>query len=234
MTLINFFRSFLPHSAPIRLAEKLLSGIAGGVAILLLGLATHYLSQQDYPLLLITPMASSAALLYAAPHSTFSQPWNLVGGHLVSALCGLICCWLIPDPVLAGGIAVGTAISLSYILKCLHPPAAATALLMILGSTQFHSLGNWQWTVWIVLVNVSMLLLLVLIINNTIPGRHYPMTFSATSHRPPEPITNIEAVDIEWALAQKDSVIDASTEDLTDIYIKAVAHAEKRRTSYDK
>jgi len=31
-------------------------------------------------------MAASAVLLYAVPHSPLAQPWNLVGGHLFSAI----------------------------------------------------------------------------------------------------------------------------------------------------
>jgi len=230
MSPATFFRAFLPHRAPVTAAEKLRSGLAGGLAILLLGLATHYLPQHDYPLLLITPMASSAALLYAAPHSTFSQPWNLVGGHFVSALCGWVCGWLIPDPVLAGGLAVGGAISLSYFMQCLHPPAAATALLMVLSGAQFHGMGG-LWTLWIVCANVGILLLLALLINNTIPGRHYPM---AVAHPHSEPAMAMEQEDIEWALARMDSVIDVGTEDLADIYAMAAERAKARRNSGGK
>ena len=123
-------------------------------------------------------------------------------------------------------MAVGIAIFLTYMLKCLHPPAMATALLMVLSSTQFHDMG-WQWTAWTVFVNAALLLLLALLINNAIPGRHYPANINA----PGEPALGTELQDIEWALARMDSVIDVSTEDLTIIYAKAAEHAKSRRNS---
>lgn len=230
MSLRAFLSSFKPHSAPIALGEKVRASLAGGVAILLLGIALHYLPQHTYPLLLLTPMASTAALLYVAPHSTFSQPWNMAAGHLVSALCGWACSWLISDPAIAGGVAVGTAIALMYALKCIHPPAAATALVMVLHSGQLHGMG-WQWTAWTVLANAGISLLLALLINNSIPGRRYPVAASAPARPNAALEDSLEESDFEWALSRMDSVIDVSTEDLADIYAKASEHAKARRNS---
>lgn len=227
MSIDTILRSFMPHSAPITLAEKLRSGLAGGIAILLLALSLRYLPQHDYPLMLLTPMAASAALLYAAPHSPFSQPWNLVGGHVVSAVCGWICSVFIPADWLAGGLAVGSAITLTYILKCLHPPGAATALLMVLSSSQFHDMG-WQWTAWIVFANAGISVLLALLINNAVHGRHYPMPLAVPGHPKIETVVAPEQADIEWAVEQMDSMIDVSLEDLTEIYGLALDRARAR------
>lgn len=223
-------RSFIPHSAHISLTEKLRSGLAGGVAILFLTLALHYLPQHDYPLLMLASMASSTALLFAAPHSPFSQPWNLVGGHFISALVGWVCSLLIVDPAIAGGTAVGIAISLTYILKCLHPPSAATALAIVISSANFHSMA-WQWCAVIVIANVVTLLLLTLLINNIVPGRRYPMPINVPNHSKIAQLVTPEQDDIEWALVQMDSMLDIRTEDLLDIYAKAVEHAKVRRNS---
>jgi len=73
-------------------------------------------------------MAASAVLLYAVPRSQLAQPWNLVGGHLFSAICGWLSMAYISDPLLAAGVAVGAAIFLMYVLNCLHSPGAATPL----------------------------------------------------------------------------------------------------------
>jgi CBS-domain-containing membrane protein len=82
----SFLQSFKPHVAQTSFPEKLRSGLAGGIAILLLALALHYLPQAGFPLLIVSSMAASATLLYATPHSPLAQPWNLVGGHLEWAL----------------------------------------------------------------------------------------------------------------------------------------------------
>ncbi len=222
----TFLRSFRPHPTHATLAEKLRSGLAGGCAILLLAWALRYLPQHSYPLLMLGSMAASAVLLFAAPHSPFSQPWNLLGGHLVCAIAGWVSSLCIADPAIAAGVAVGTAIFLMYVLNCLHPPGAATALTLVLGAAQFQTMG-WQWVALIVIANAGLSLLLALLINYALPGRHYP---AATAPNPPkiEPTIEPEQTDFEWALAGMDSVIDVSLEDLTKIYALARQNAKNR------
>ncbi len=230
MNAVTFLRSFLPQGTPIHFAEKARSGVAGGIAILSLAWALHHLPQHQYPLLLLGSMAASAVLLFAAPHSPFSQPWNLIAGHGISALAGWTSYLLIADPLLAAGIAVGTAIFLMYVLNCLHPPGAATALTLVLGAAQFQPMGG-QWVALIVFANAGMLLLLALLINNMLPHRRYPMAAVAPAHPKAELPVLPEQQDIEWALNQMDSMIDISVEDLAEIYASAQEHAQTRLES---
>ncbi|RFC35053.1 MAG: HPP family protein [Candidatus Nitrotoga sp. SPKER] len=223
----EFILSFKTHTAPIPFTEKLRNGLIGGIAILLLGLVLKYLPQTDYPFVMLGSIAASAVLLFAAPHSPMAQPWPVFGGHLISALAGWLCSHLIGDPILAAGCAVGLAIFLMHYLNCLHPPGASTALTLVLFSTQFHPMG-WPWVVCIVLANIGVSLALALLINNILPGRHYPMRhtpppIAPTNTRPKH--TQLEQADIEWALTQMDGVIDVSEEDLIEIYELAVKHA---------
>ena len=175
-------------------------------------------------------IAASAVLLFAAPHSPMAQPWPLVGGHLISALAGCLCSQLISDPLLAAGCAVGLAIFLMHYLNCLHPPGASTALTLVLFSAQFHPMG-WPWVACIVLANIGIALVLALLINNLLPGRHYPMRHTPQpllqTDRQPKHV-QLERADIEWALTQMDGVIDVSEEDLVDIYELAIKYAQNR------
>ncbi len=230
MSIDSFIRSFTPQKGVASLADKVRSGIAGGIAIMLLAWVLYVSPQPDFPLLLLGSMAASAVLLFAAPHSPFAQPWNLVGGHLFSALAGWTCSLLIPDQVLAAGIAVGTAIFLMHYLNCLHPPGAATALTLVLAASQFHEMG-WQWVAVIVIANTLISLVLALVINNLLPGRSYPARSTASTPPTPEPRVIPEQADIQWALVQMDSVIDVSAADLSLIYDKAQAHAQARLVS---
>ena len=175
-------------------------------------------------------MGAATFLLFVAPHSPMAQPWPLIGGNLVSALAGWGCSLLIPDHVLAASCAVGLAILLMHYLHCLHPPGAATALIMVLGSAQFHAMG-WQWAVFIVVTNIGILLVLALLLNN-ITGRHYPLPQTYPHHPAPQtipPVAMLELGDIEWAIRQmNEGVIDVSEEDLAEIYELAVQHAQGR------
>lgn len=229
MNFKSWLKSFAPSPLHATFAEKLRSGIAGGLAIFILAWALHLLSQPQYPLLLLGSMAASAVLLYAVPHSPLAQPWNLVGGHLFSALCGWMSMAYIGDPLLAAGTAVGSAIFLMYVLRCLHPPGAATALTLVLGASQFQQMGL-AWTALIVVANVLFMLLLALAINNALPFRRYPQM--TTPHAPvpkaKETIIIPEQQDMEWALVQTDSVMDISVDDLTELYWLAQQRAQER------
>jgi CBS-domain-containing membrane protein len=223
----TFLQSFKPHLSQTSFAEKLRSGAAGGISILLLMLALRHLPA-GISIFIVASMAASATLLYALPHSPLAQPWNLIGGHLISALAGLLCGLLIPEPTLAAGAAVGSSILLMELFSCLHPPSAATALMMVLVNSQFHDLG-WQWALMVVAVNSGISLLLALIINNVLPRRRYPM--HALPHQTPPkpaPFITLEPSDIAWALQQINSEIAVSEEDLADIYKLALEQAQIR------
>jgi CBS-domain-containing membrane protein len=60
--------------------------------------------------LLIGSFGASAVLLFGATDSPLSQPRNLVGGHLVSAVVAVIVVALLGSTSLAMAIAVGLAI----------------------------------------------------------------------------------------------------------------------------
>lgn len=227
MSLSSFFRPFRPQKTTTPLSEKIRSGLTGGIAILWLALALHALPHHVYPLMMLGSMAASAVLLFAAPHSPFSHPWNLVGGHLLSALAGWLCLSYIPDPVIAAGVAVGSAIFLMHLAHCLHPPGAATALTLVLSGHQFQSMG-WQWVALVVIANTFISLLLALLFNNLLPGRRYPAQAATTLSPKLEPSVIPEQADIEWALQQMDGVIDVSAADIAIIYDKAQAHAQSR------
>lgn len=227
MNIKDIVRLFMPHIAPIPISEKIRSGIAGGAAIFMLAVALKYLPEGTYPLLMLGSMAASAVLLFAVPHSPLAQPWNLIGGHLLSALAGWITILFIHDPLIAAGVAVGSAIFLMHYFNCLHPPGAATSLTLVLSSAQFQSHG-WQWVLLVVTINAGISLLLALLINNMLPGRKYPMPHIPPAPPKPGPFITLEQRDLEWALVQMKGVIDVSEEDLAEIYQLALRRAQER------
>ncbi|MEG8058719.1 HPP family protein [Sphingomonas sp. 22L2VL55-3] len=73
--------------------------------------------------LLVAPIGASAVLIFAVPASPLAQPWSVVGGNIISALVGVTAARFVPIPYLAAGVAVGGAILVMSLLRCLHPPA---------------------------------------------------------------------------------------------------------------
>lgn len=78
--------------------------------------------------LLIPPMAASMALVAGAPQLPLSQPRNVVGGHVVSALVG-VGTGLISHSAGAAAVAGGLSLGVMLLLRTPHSPAAATAVI---------------------------------------------------------------------------------------------------------
>jgi CBS-domain-containing membrane protein len=105
----------------------------------------HYEIMDGSPLTLVLgSMGATAVLVFGAPASPFSQPRNVIGGHVVSATCGILAnTHVLPvgGIPLALAVAVGSSVLATKLGKCVHPPAGGTALLAVLGSAQLHAMG---------------------------------------------------------------------------------------------
>jgi CBS-domain-containing membrane protein len=118
-------------------------------------------------------MGASAVLLFAVPEGPLSQPWAVVGGHLFSAVVGVLCAHLVVDPLLASAIAVGAAIGAMQVLRCVHPPGGATALSAVVGGPAVHALGM-QYVLTPVLLNAAVIVAVAVAFNGLLGKRRYP------------------------------------------------------------
>jgi len=82
---------------------------------------------------LIASLGASALLVFALPSSPMAQPWAVIAGNTLSALVGISVTIVIQNPLLAMPIAASLSIMGMFVLRCLHPPAAAVALIAVLG-----------------------------------------------------------------------------------------------------
>ena len=69
-------------------AEKVISTVGGFLGIFGILLCSQWLLDPEVALMIVPSMGASAVLLFAAPHAPFSQPWNVIGGHGLSAIIG--------------------------------------------------------------------------------------------------------------------------------------------------
>lgn len=113
--------------------EKWVSGLGALTDILGVLLVSQAYLGLNGGAVLVASMGASAVLLFAVPHGPLSQPWAVVGGHLVSAVIGVACTHLGLDFVLTSALAVALAITAMYYLRCIHPPGGATALTAVAG-----------------------------------------------------------------------------------------------------
>lgn len=231
-SLATLLAKYQLSSTPIR--EKVFSSLASFVAILILVAVFHEATFGDkFSLPVLASMGASAFLLFVVPHSPMSQPWPVVGGHLVSSAIGVACAQWIHNPALATATATAVAISIfaMHWLQCLHPPSAATAMIAVIGGSEVHAVG-WQFCYEVVFINVGIMVLLSIIVNNLIPGRRYPLGQSHHLHHTQfieiehKPYIDLKMEDFKWALGQMDGIVDVSVEYLLDLYEFAVEHAK--------
>ena len=81
---------------------------------------------------LIPPFGASMVLVMAAHESPLAKPKNILLGHILSALSGVIIFYLIGDNFLALGIAVALAVFVMIVTDTIHPPAGANPIIVIL------------------------------------------------------------------------------------------------------
>ncbi|ODN66944.1 HPP family protein [Methylophaga muralis] len=200
--------------------------------LLLMSLISRLQLTMEMELLVLASMGASTFLLFVLPHSPMAQPWPLMAGHLIAAVVGVNCNYWIADPIIATATAVGLSVFLMHLLHALHPPAAATAIIAVIGLPE-HSAIAWQFVYAVVIINAGGLLFLSLLINNLLPGRHYPQRDSHHKHhqqfiKSADEKLLLNEADFHWALSQIDTVIDVSETDLVDLYEFAAEHAEQR------
>lgn len=117
---------------------------------------------------LMASLGASALLVFALPGSPMAQPWAVIAGNTLSALVGVTVFILIPEPLLAMPIAASLSILGMFVMRCLHPPAAAVALIVVLGHVT-----HYRYAVFPVMVD-SVLLVLAGAIYNNLTGKAYP------------------------------------------------------------
>jgi CBS-domain-containing membrane protein len=97
-----------------------------GLAVLVaVGALTHQT-------VLVPPLAATMAIVTATPDSPLAQPRHVIGGHMLSCLVCFAVLALGWHGPWAAVVACGIACGLVLILKAAHPPAMATAVMIML------------------------------------------------------------------------------------------------------
>ena len=230
-----WFKALGIELSPVSHRERLVSALGGLLGILLVYVVSRFALDGTSSPIMSFSMGSTAVMLFAVPHGPLSQPWPLLGGHLLSGLIGITCLLHVPEPMLAGSLAVGLSIGAMHYLRCLHPPAGATALVAAMGGDTVRALG-YGFVAAPVMLNVLIILSVAIVFNVLFPWRRYPL-FLMRAMAPARPESGYAAIsheDFVYALTQMDSFIDVSEEDLLRIYALAtgrhqdLAAAERR------
>lgn len=214
------FPWFSPILAGATLSDRLIASLGTLIGICLTGLVCAFCFGPDPSLpLIVAPIGASAVLLFAVPASPLAQPWPIIGGNTISALIGVTVVRLLPDPLIATGVAVALAIIAMSLTRSLHPPGGAAALTAVVGGSAVINAGFLFPFVPIALN--SALLVLLGIIFHRLTRRSYPhavqpaaVNAHKTRDRPAPLRVGVQSADIDAALAKTGETYDIDRQDL--------------------
>ena len=114
--------------------------------------------------MILGSFGASCLLIFAYPTSPFAQPRNVIGGHCIASLTGLVFMAIFGVHWWSLATAVGTAIALMLLFRMPHPPAGSNPLIVMIGG------ASWQFLLTPTLLGSVVLVLVALIYNNLSRG----------------------------------------------------------------
>ncbi|MDO3386616.1 HPP family protein [Gilvimarinus sp. SDUM040013] len=211
--------------------EKVISGLGALVGIGMVYHLCHWLLPDVTPWILAS-MGASAVLLFAVPHGPLSQPWALVGGHLVSAAAGVSCQLWLPSHALTPALAVGMAVLLMSYLRCIHPPGGATALAAVIGGPAIHDLG-FTYLLYPIGINVLVIFVAACAFNGLFAWRRYPRSLAALGkarlNMAGASVPTLTHEDFAAAMHELNTFVDVAPDELSDIFARAWSHARAQQ-----
>ena len=155
----------------------LLGGVGAGVTIAILAYITFQsiLAGTNYGLWLAVPFGSSVVVVFGYPENEFSQPKNVLLGHLLCALVGIIFVTLFNITqdrsifFITIGLAIGISVMLMMAFKITHPPAGGNTIVVMLTQDSF------QFLVFPIMVGAITIIIGGVIYNRFILKKNYPL-----------------------------------------------------------
>jgi CBS-domain-containing membrane protein len=149
--------------------EVFRSLIGGTISIFLLLTLTKLTGN----LYIMAPFGATCVILYAVSQSPLAQPRNVIFGHLISAFIGLFFLKFFSISTLTIALSVGCAIALMQIFKCVHPPAGANPLVILLTAKSISY--EWSFLIFPVLLGSILLVLVAATVNNVKTDKKWPL-----------------------------------------------------------
>lgn len=152
----------LPPAMPVTAVAKASLGAAIAIALV------AGLSQFSGNLWILGSLGATCLTVFAYPDLPFSQPRNVIVGHAVSTLIGLVCLAVFGTGGLGMAIAVAGAMVAMLLLRVVHPPAASNPVII------FLSTPGWGFLLFPTLAGAVLVVLVALIYHNLTRDAAYP------------------------------------------------------------
>lgn len=152
------------NPARMGMRKILAASLGAALGITVLACASDWFST----VLLLGSFGSTAVILFAFPAVHFAQPRHVIGGHVLSSLCGVGTFACLGVHVWTIGLAVGLATAAMLLTRCIHPPAGSNPVIAAVVS------AGWKFVLMPTLAGVVLLTLVAWMWHRS-TGRHYPL-----------------------------------------------------------
>ena len=145
-------------------SEIIFAFIGSFIAIALIG----YFTKTYDNLLIMGSFGASCVLLFGFSKSPFSQPRNVILGHFISSLIGLLFLHFVGNDYISMALALALSISLMIVTRTVHPPAGSNPIIIFLFE------ASWDYLIFPTLIGSIILVIVSLFYNNLYKNRNYP------------------------------------------------------------
>lgn len=225
------FARLLPAPLNIPPKEWLRAGCGVLLGLFLAGTACSYFFGAAVALHLLGPLAASAVLLFAVHSGALAQPWPFVGSYACATVVGLVLHHWFGSALWVAALALGVALVVMCVLRCLHPPGGGVAVSVVLADSTLSALGDRVFEP--ILLN-ALVLLAVAVVYNRLTGVRYPKTAAPrkdlhhTADTLPSERVGISATDLDQALEELGEFVDITRDELERIILATEQHALQR------
>ena len=151
---------------PPKPSLKTIAWAAAGAFLAIAVLALF--AQQSGLALIMGSFGASCIMVFGFADAPFAQPRNVIAGHFLSSLTGLIFLHFVGTQWWSMALAVAITIALMMATRTTHPPAASNPVIVML----LHP--SWDFLLTPTLLGAVMIVLVALIYNNLQPDKQYP------------------------------------------------------------
>lgn len=130
--------------------------------------ALAWLTQWAQTPLILGSFGASCVLVFGFPELPFSQPRNVILGHVLSSAIGLAVLSVLGAGILPMALATALAVAMMMVFNSVHPPAGSNPVIIFLTQPAWSFLGLPTAAGAVIIVFIA------LIFNNLGKDRHYP------------------------------------------------------------
>ena len=142
------------------MSKTIFSFVAGIAATLAIGVLAYLDSLSISPgVWLMAPFGATVVLVFGVPASPLAQPKNVILGHFLTALIGVIFITYVGVQPWSLALATGLGVTTMLLTKTTHPPAGANPMLIMLTGQ------SWSFLFTPVLLGSCVIVVLGLVLN---------------------------------------------------------------------